>query len=113
MKVTDLNEIKAAAAEELAQHGSELLDYLTIEEAAETLTMIYVTNDQMQGFGQDHLGSLSIISSPTRIAVIFLGHHSYYKHDGNICDYEDIEIDMHEINLVLDAALDRWEEQNV
>lgn len=110
-KLNDLNEIRAAATEELAQFGSELLEYLTISEAANTLTMIYVTNDQMQGFGQDHLGSLSIISSPTRIAVIFLGHHSYYKHDGNICDYEDVQIDMHEINMVINAALLRWLDQ--
>lgn len=111
MKLTDLNEIRAAATEELTQHGSELLEYLTLDESAQIMTMIYVTNDQMSGLTQDWLGNLSILSSPTRIAVIFLGHHSYYKHDGNICNYEDIADDMREINMVINAALLRWQEQ--
>ena len=110
MKVTDLNEIKAAAAEELAQFGSEILEYLQLDEAANCFTTIYVTNNTASGVGQDFLGNLSIVSSPTRIAVIFLGHHSYYKHDGQICDYNDLADDMHEINLCINAALLRWQE---
>lgn len=110
MKVTDLNEIKAAATAELNEHGSELLDYLTLDEAANAMTMIYVTNDQMSGHGQDYLGNLSIVSSPKRIAIIFLGHHSYYKHDGNLCEYDDIAEDMAVIRTCLDAALLRWQE---
>lgn len=111
MKATDLNEIRAVAAEELAQHGGRILDYLNIGESTDLLTMIYLTNDRAAGYCVDFLGNLSVISSPTRIAVIFLSHHSFYKHDGSICLYNDLEDDMHEINLVLDAALDRWEEQ--
>lgn len=110
MKVTDLNEIKAAAIAELNEHGSELLEYLTLDEAAQTMTMIYVTNDQMSGLTQDWLGNLSIVSSTTRIAVIFLGHHSYYKTDGNICLYQDIAEDMAVIRCAIDAALLRWQD---
>lgn len=113
MKATDLNEIRAVAAEELAQQGGRILDYLTIGESTDLLTMIYVTNDRAAGFTVDYLGNLSVISSPTRIAINFLNHHSFYKHDGTICLYNDLEDDMHEINIVLDAALERWEEQNV
>lgn len=113
MKVADLNEIRAVAAEELAQHGGRILDYLTIGESTDLLTMIYVTNDRAAGFTVDYLGNLSVISSPTRIAINFLNHHSFYKHDGTICLYNDLDDDIHEINIVLDAALDRWEEQNV
>lgn len=111
MKVTDWNEIRTAAAKELNDNGSEILEYLNIDEAADCLSMIYLTNDRMAGFAQDYLGNLSVISSPTRIAIIFLGHHSYYKHDVNICEYEDIEDDMREINMVLNAALLRWNDQ--
>lgn len=113
MKVTDLNEIKAVAAEEFSQQGGKILDYLTLGEATDLLTMIYVTNDRAAGFSVDYLGNLNVISSPTRISILFLGHHSFYKHDGTICLYNDLEDDIHEINIVLDAALDRWEEQNV
>lgn len=112
MKATDLNEIRAVVAEELANQGGKILDYLTLGESTDLLTMIYVTNDRTAGYGVDYVGNLSVISSPTRIAIIFLGHHSFYKHDGSICLYADLEEDIHEINIVLDAALDRWEEQN-
>ncbi len=112
MKATDLNEIRAVVAEELVQQGGRILDYLTIGESTDLLTMIYVTNDRAAGFTVDYLGNLSVISSPTRIAINFLNHHSFYKHDGTICLYNDLEDDIHEINIVLDAALDRWEEQN-
>lgn len=112
MKATDLNEIRAVAAEELAKQGGKILDYLTIGESTDLLTMIYVTNDRAAGYTVDYLGNLSVTTSPTRIAIIFLGHHSFYKHDGSICLYADLEEDIHEINIVLDAALDRWEEQN-
>lgn len=112
MKATDLNEIRAVAAEELAQQGGRILDYLTVGESTDLLTMIYVTNDRAAGFTVDYLGNLSVISSPTRIAINFLNHHSFYKHDGTICLYNDLDDDIHEINIVLDAALDRWEEQN-
>lgn len=113
MKATDLNEIRAVAAEELAQQGGRILDYLSIGESTDLLTMIYVTNDRAAGFTVDYLGNLSVIASPTRIAINFLNHHSFYKHNGCICFYNDLEEDIHEINIVLDAALDRWEEQNV
>lgn len=112
MKVTDLNEIRAAVAENLANFGGEVLDYLELGEATDAITMIYVTNDKMTGFGQDFVGSISIVSSPTRIAVIFLGHHSFYKHDGSICNYDDLDDDVNEIRIVLNTALARWAEQN-
>lgn len=111
MKVTDLNLIKAAAMAELAESGSELLEYLTMDESANAMTMIYLTNDLNSGHAQDYLGNLSIVSSPTRIAVIFLGHHSYYKQEGNICEYESLADDMQVIRCTIDAALLRWQEQ--
>lgn len=113
MKVTDLNEIRAAVAENLAQMGSELLDYLTLSEAIDCITMIYVTNDMMRGFGQDFIGNPSIISSPYRIGIIYQGRHSFYVVDGTICDYEDLDEDVDSIRVTIDAALARWEERGV
>ena len=112
MKVTDLTVIQNAAIDELSANGSELLDYLTSQEIADLFTMIYLTNDQTCGHGIDYTGNLSIVTSTQRIAIIFLGHHSFYKHEGPLCEYDDIEEDMHVINMVMDAALERWREQN-
>lgn len=109
MKVTDLNEVKAVVAESLAQTGSEILEYLTMEEAVDCIMMIYLTNDMMRGFAQDFIGNPSIISSPYRIGIIYQGHHSFYKVDGTICGYEDLDEDIQSIMVTLDAALARWE----
>lgn len=112
-KLTDLNEIRAFAAETIADFGSELLEFLTLEEAINCFTMIYVTNDQTTGLAQDYKNNISVLSSPTRIGIIWQGHHSYYKVGGQICLYNAIEDDMNEIRIAMDAALMRWEEQNV
>lgn len=111
-KVTDMNEVRAAVAENLAEMGSAILDYLLLDEAITCITMIYLTNDNMAGFGQDYANNPSIISSRHRIAIIYQGHHSFYKCDTPICDYEDLEDDVNNIRITLDAAIARWEEQN-
>ena len=113
MKETNLTVIQNAAIDELTANGSALFDYLTQQEVVDMFVMIYLTNDQLCGHGFDYVGNLSIVTSRQRVAIIFLGHHSFYKHNGAICDYEDIGEDMHEINMVMDAALYRWQEQNV
>lgn len=112
-KLTDLNEIHAFAAETIDDNGSELLEFLTREEAIDCFTMIYVTNDRTTGFAQDYANNISVLSSPSRIGIIWQGHHSYYKVGGQICLYNAIEDDMNEIRVAMDAALMRWEEQNV
>lgn len=110
-KVTDLNEIKAMAAQNLAMHGTVLTEYYSLEEASIIMTMIYVTNDITAGFGQDYLNNPSIISSPTRIAIIYQGHMSFYQVDCPICDYENLAEDIEFIRVTLDAAFARWEAQ--
>jgi hypothetical protein len=112
MKVTDFNEVKAEVAQNLAEHGSTILDYLTLEEAVTCITLIYLTNDLVSGFGQDFVNNPTIISSPHRIAIIYQEHHSFYKSDLQICGYEDLTEDIDSIRTVLDAALARWEAQN-
>ena len=111
-KLTDLNLIRDFARQEIEENGSELLEFLTMEDAANCLTMIYVTNDRTTGFAQDYENNISVLSSPTRIGIIWQGHHSYYKVGGKICLYNAIEDDMNEIRVAMDAALMRWEEQN-
>lgn len=110
MKITDLNTIAQFARQTLELYGSELLEYMTMDEAVKCFTMIYVTNDITTGFAQDYTGNIHVISSPTRIAVIFLGHQSFYKCRENICKYDAIENDMMSIQVAMDAALMRWEE---
>lgn len=113
MKVTDLNTIQAIATEQLENYGGGILDFLTMEDAANCLTMIYVTNDLTSGFGQDFANNISVVSSQTRIAIIGFGRHSFYKVTEPICGYESIADDMRAINVTLDAALARWEDNRL
>lgn len=111
MKVTNLNEIKAVATEQLENYGGEILEFLTIDDAAVCLSMIYMTNDVLCGFAQNYMSNISVISSPRRIAIIGFGRHSFYQTDENICGYERLTDDIEAIRITLDAALARWEDR--
>lgn len=113
MKVTDYNEIYDAAISYLEDNGSDMLEYLSEHETATTITFIYLTGDLMAGLTQDWLGSISVISSPCRISIIYQNHASFYQHENCICLYEDLEGDIREIVTVLDAAIARWEDLNM
>ena len=112
MKVTDYNVVLAAATTRLEKDTSLILDYLTIDEAAQCMTMIYLCSDLMDAITMDYTGNISVIASPYRIAILYLKHQSFYKGDTPICQYVDLADDINEIVLRLDAALERWEEQN-
>ena len=112
MKVTDYNVVLAEATKKLEKDTSLILDYLTIDEAAQCMTMIYLCSDVMDAITMDYTGNISVIASPYRIAILYLKHQSFYKGDTPICQYVDLTDDMNEIVLRLDAALERWEEQN-
>ena len=111
MKVTDYNVVLAAATTKLEKDTSLILDYLTIDEAAQCMTMIYLCSDMMDAITMDYTGNISVIASPYRIAILYLKHQSFYKGNTPICLYEDLSDDINEIALRLEAALERWEEQ--
>ena len=111
MKETEMNIVEATATAVLETRGGAILDYLTIDEAAQCMTMIYLCSDFMDAITMDYTGNISVIASPYRIAILYLKHQSFYKGDTPICQYVDLADDMNEIVLRLDAALERWQEQ--
>lgn len=111
MKVTDYNVVLAAATNKLEKDTCLILDYLTIDEAAQCMTMIYLCSDLMLAITMDYTGNISVIASPYRIAILYLLHQSFYKSETPICLYEELEDDINEIALRLEAALKQWEEQ--
>ena len=113
MKVTDMSTVQVVATDLLENGGGTILDFLSIEDAAICLTMIYLTNDLTTGFGQDYQNNISVVSSPSRIAILGFGRHSFYKVDDRICLYESLTDYLRDINVVLDAAIARWETQAV
>lgn len=113
MKVIDYNVVLAAATNKLEKDTCLILDYLTIDEAAQCMTMIYLCSDLMDAITMDYTGNISVIASPYRIAILYLKHQSFYKGETPICLYEDLTEDMEEIALRMNAALERWQEQTV
>lgn len=113
MKVTDYNAVLQAAKTKLEQGTYLILDYLTIDEAAQCMTIIYLGSDIKEVLMMKFTGNIFVIASQYRIDILYLKHQSLYKGDTPICLYEDLTEDMNEIVLRLDAALDQWKEQNV
>lgn len=107
MKVTDLNQIRDEAKTQLEDGEWLILNYVQLDVAALMVTNIYLMADQVSGFGQDIRRSISVISNNSRISTIADGTASYYKHDGVICAYEDLEGDIGEILMVLEASIQR------
>lgn len=112
MKVTDYNVVLTAATNKLEKDTCLILDYLTMDEAAQCMTTIYLCSDLMNVITMGYTGNISVIASPYRIAILYLKHQSFYKGDTPICLYEDLAEDLDEIALRMDAALERWQEQN-
>ena len=108
MKVTDLNEIRAHAMVVIMTEGCSLDEYIDLDEVADCITMIYVNNDRQSGLGQDYSQGISVVASQTRISVIGEGAMSFYKNQGSICLYNDLDADLIQIVVVLNAAIDRW-----
>ena len=99
--------IKIEARTQLDADDWAILNYVSNEVAAIMVTNIYTMADLVSGFGQDIPRTISVISNNSRISVIADGAASYYKHDGAICEYDDLEADIHEILIVMEAAIQR------
>ena len=85
----------------------QIRNYVSDEVAAIIVANVYWMADLVSGFGQDIPQTISVISNNSRISVIADGAASFYKHDGQICEYEDLQSDIGEILLVLETAIQR------
>ena len=110
-KITNLQEVYAEAAAQVATVEWSILDYVSAPLAAMMVANIYNTCDLLKGFGQDVPDCISVISSPKRISVIVNGHSSFYQETETICGYEILDLDINQILICLQAALERLESQ--
>lgn len=109
MKVSDLNQILTEATSQLTDEEWSILEYVDLSTAAIMVLNIYLTNDILNGFGQSVDETFTVISSTYRIATISNGHSSFYKSDYPICEYEELDVDIHEILFFIQTAIDRME----
>lgn len=107
MKETNYSVVLAEAKILLEAGEWQISNYVNDEVASVILANIYWMADLVSGFGQDIPNAISVISNNSRISVIADGAASFYKHDGRICEYKDLQNDMGEVLIVLEAAIQR------
>lgn len=120
MKITDYTLIQEQILNNLQEQDWTIENYLPETTIVLAISNIYTTNDICSGFGQDfnsqHIvnGSvdsqpISIISSRQRISIITSDGMSFYLADLPICGYEDLQEDIYNIFVIIQAVFDRIE----
>lgn len=120
MKEHDYNVIREEIAQQIADSGNSLVEWIGVENTIMAVLNIYMSNDITTGFGQDYYVrndeidsenpiKVSVISSPTRISIIIDDQMSYYRENEGVCVYNDLEDDIHEILMLIDAVIARIE----
>ena len=122
MKETDYSVIQAKILNKLQEQEWTIEDYLPESTIVLAISNIYTTNDMCSGFGQDFktkpvmsgivsAQKISIVSSQQRISIITPDGMSFYKADLPICGYEDLEEDISNIFVIIQAVFDRIDAQ--
>lgn len=109
MKVTNYDSVRVEIEFQLTMTQWSILDYVELDTAILIVFNIYMMSSDCSGFGQDIDGVISVISSKDRISTIANGTSSFYKDDAPICQYNDLEDDINQILIVLQASIERMQ----
>lgn len=118
MKVTDYNEVANCAADKIDELCPDLVDSLGRDAAIFCVLAIYQTNDLCRGYGQDFTippsregvsdyDKVSVISFENGTSVIVNSESSRYQDRFQMCGYEDLNEDITQICICIQAAFDR------
>lgn len=117
-KIDNLTLLQIEIGSKLDAAEWSIVEILGREVAILVVMAIYTTNNLCSGYGQDFAPQernedsvftekLSIISSPTRISVIYNGEMSYYQDRFDICGYDDLGEDLDTILNYIQTCFDR------
>ena len=117
-KVTDLSVIQQAIADMIDEKCPDLVDTIGRDNAIWCVMAIYTTNDLCKGYGQDYALSgaqnyfgmcvkCSVISFENGVSVIVDSKSSRYEDRFAMCGYVDLEEDLTQICICIQAAIDR------
>lgn len=117
-KVTDLSVIQLAIYRVIDEKCPDLVEYIGREAAIFCVLAIYQTNDLCNGYGQDFKNKvgrevvtgyekISVISFETGVSVIVDSASSRYQDRFAMCGYVDLEEDVTQICICIQAAFDR------
>jgi hypothetical protein len=118
MKVTDYNVVAAKVSELLPEKCPDLLENIGRERAIFCVLAIYQVNDLCKGYGQDFIISggvygsgsyekVSVIAFVNGVSVIVDSASSRYQDNFPMCGYENLDEDLEQICICIQAAFDR------
>lgn len=119
-KVTDLSVIQQAIADMIDEKCPDLVEYIGYEAAIFCVLAIYQVNDICRGYGQDFTNlagrevisgaeKVSVISFETGVSVIVDSASSRYQDRFAMCGYVDLNEDLTQICICIQAAFDRMQ----
>lgn len=119
-KVTDLSVIQEAISDIIDEKCPDLVATIGRDNAIWCVMAIYTTNDLCKGYGQDfalngaqnYFGlcvKCSVISFELGVSVIVDSKSSRYQDRFAMCGYEDLNEDLTQICICIQAAFDRMQ----
>ena len=109
-KVNDINVITKEALAIMQQSDWRLRDYLTNDESAMLIMMVYVSYGSVAKFGYDFHNSIQIAVDDSVILIMRSGYSTTNRISGTLCEFDDLTRDLTKIAWELDKAITRWEE---
>lgn len=117
-KVTDLSVIQQAITDMIMEKCPDLVDYIGCDNAIFCVLAIYQTNNLCSGYGQDFVPDaarmmihghkkVSVISFENGVSVIIDSVSSRYQDRFAMCGYVDLDEDLTQICICIQAAIDR------
>ena len=117
-KVTDLSVIQQAIADMIDEKCPDLVDLIGAEASIFCVLAIYQVNDICSGYGQDFVPNasrmmisgykkVSVISFENGVSVIVDSASSRYQDRFPMCGYTDLNEDLTQICICIQAAIDR------
>lgn len=117
-KVTDLSVIQQAIADMINEKCPDLVEYIGYDASIFCVLAIYQVNDICSGYGQDFYtrvpfqtnvlhSKVSVISFENGVSVIIDDASSRYQDRFAMCGYTDLNEDLTQICICIQAAIDR------
>lgn len=119
-KVTDLSVVQQAISGMIDEKCPDLVEYIGRDAAIFSVLAIYQTNNLCRGYGQDFVNlagrewmsgaeKVSVISFENGVSVILDSVSSRYQDRFPMCGYEDLDEDLTQICICIQAAIDRMQ----
>lgn len=109
-KVNDINVITKETLAIMQQENWRLRDYLTNDESAMLIMMMYVSYGSVSKFGYDFPNSIQIAVDDSVILIMRSGYAMTTRISGTLCEFDDLTRDLTKIAWEIDKAITRWEE---